>query len=94
MLQPTQVSLKKEITHNSDKKQTKSKLSNNTAPGTARTDDDEAAHSYRVHKYLAFALVLPPPHAFSQTLLDALAVVAPLFPTVSVYVGMCVCDCE
>lgn len=49
---------------------------------SVKSDGDES-----IHKYLAFALVLPK-HPFSRQLIDSLHTVAPLFPHITVYFGI------
>eukprot|EP00602_Paraphysomonas_sp_CaronLab_P010749 CAMPEP_0185039176 /NCGR_PEP_ID=MMETSP1103-20130426/35756_1 /TAXON_ID=36769 /ORGANISM="Paraphysomonas bandaiensis, Strain Caron Lab Isolate" /LENGTH=266 /DNA_ID=CAMNT_0027577959 /DNA_START=150 /DNA_END=950 /DNA_ORIENTATION=+ len=90
VLSATQVSFKKvdpkdipqKTGQGNDLKKTNSS-SNGKKNKSRSTSDDE----YTVHDYLAFALVLPK-HPFSYELIDSLQVVAPMFPSITIYFGI------
>lgn len=55
----------------------------NRSTQKSQSDDDE----HKIHRYLAFALVLPQ-HPFSRELVDTIRTVAPLYPHITFYFGI------
>jgi hypothetical protein len=94
ILSSAQVSLKK-VTKNDEEAPKEHNYGRKTPPrrkkpdpekprNTTESDDDDES---TIHKYLAFALVLPK-HPFSRELIDSLHTVAPLFPHITIYFGI------
>ena len=62
--------------------------SNNTSTSNNSSNTNVSSSTREVvHAYLAFALLLPGDHAFSQDLYRALTTVAPMFPSITTVVG-------
>lgn len=90
ILSAAQVSFKKAEPKDTDLSKSK-KLSPDSGRKIAEKDNSSSGKKNSdtdvIHRYLAFALVIPQ-HAFSRELVDSIQIVAPMFPSITMYFGI------